>query len=124
MRCSKYPSHNNRKWGSKHINAYLRKRNQILSIKISTTSFSCITVGSLCEISIRNEKDLKLEIKKLKIHEEFMRTLGKNRIDLQAMAMAIYHKKILEYHVVPFDVTLHIMRRMTKKSCHSRKYNS
>ena len=26
-------------------------------------------------------KDLKLEIKKLKIHEEFMRTLGKNRVD-------------------------------------------
>ena len=89
-RCSKYPNHNNRKWETKHINAHLRKRNQILSIKITTTRFSHITIGSICEISIRNEKDLKLEIKKLKIHEEFMRTLGKNRIDLQANS-AIYH---------------------------------
>ena len=120
MRCSKYPSHNNQKWGSKHINAYLRKRNQILSIKISTTRFSCITVGSICEISIRNEKDLKLEIKKLKIHEEFMRTLGKNRIDLQAK-MAIYHKNIRVSKGIRIDVTLHIMRRMTEKSCHLSK---
>ena len=55
-RCSKYPIHNNRKWETKHINAHLRKRNQILSIKITTTRFSHITIGSICEISMRNEK--------------------------------------------------------------------
>ena len=30
--------------------------------------FSCITIGSTCEINIRNEKNLKHKIKKLKIH--------------------------------------------------------
>ena len=47
--------------------------------------------GANCEISIKNERDL--EVKKLKIHAEFMRMLGKNRIDLQAIS-AIYHENI------------------------------
>ena len=42
-----------------------------------------------------------------------MRTLGKNRIDLQAK-MAIYHKNIRVSKGIRIDVTLHIMRRMTK----------